>query len=358
MVNECYAMGLNVLQPNINTGQIHFKPYGEGTVNYGLGAIKGVGEAALEGVIEERNNGGAYKDLFDFCLRAGKKVNKRVLEALIRSGAFDELHDNRQAMLDSIPMALQQAEQQLKNEEVGQNDLFGDMLSVEESGENKLLDVAEMPEKLRLSGEKDTLGLYMTGHPIDIYRKELDRLVENKLISLRPEKWKKVFAAGLIVELRSKVTKTGKKMGFMALDDKTARLEVVMGPGVFDAVRESIKPDMVVIVEGEVAEDTFNGGIKLDASQVVSLAEARVEKGRAIKLNVNTQGSALNPQKISELKILLSAYQTEKGLPVVVDYTNDIATAQMKTNGETQFFPDDDLIEALNAQGWKPEVVV
>ncbi len=358
MVNECYAMGLTVLQPNINTGQIHFKPYGERTVNYGLGAIKGVGEAALEGVIAERNSSGAYKDLFDFCLRAGKKVNKRVLEALIRSGAFDELHDNRSAMLESIPMALQQAEQQIKNEELGQNDLFGDMLSVEESGENKLLDVPEMPEKLRLAGEKETLGLYMTGHPIDIYQKELSGLVNTKLASLRPEKWKKVFAAGLVVELRSKVTKTGKRMGFMALDDKTARLEVVMGPGVFEAVRDTIKPDMVVMVEGEVAEDTFNGGIKMDASQVVSLAEARVEKGRAIKLNVNTKENPLNSHKISELKILLGAYQTERGLPVVVDYTNEIATAQMKTNGESQFFPDDELIEALNAQGWKPEVVV
>ena len=358
MVNECYAMGLKVLQPDVNTGEIHFKPYGEMTVNYGLGGIKGVGEAALEGVIEERNSGGAYKDLFDFCLRAGKKVNKRVLEALIRSGAFDKLHDNRNAMLESIPMALQQAGQQLKNEEVGQNDLFGDMLTVEESGQSKLLDVDEMPEKIRLSGEKDTLGLYMTGHPIDIYRTELDSLVPTKLASLRPEKWKKVSAAGLIVELRSKVTRTGKRMGFMSIDDKTARLEVVMGPGVFDMVRDNIKPDMVVIVEGEVAEDTFNGGIKMDASQVVSLAEARVEKGRAIKLHVKTNGSGMPSNRISDLQILLGAYSGEKGLPVVVDYTNDIASAQMKTNGEQLFFPDDELIEALNAQGWQPEVVI
>jgi DNA polymerase-3 subunit alpha len=358
MVNECYSMNLTVLKPDINTGEIHFKPYGEMTVNYGLGAIKGVGEAALEGVIEERNNNGVFKDLFDFCLRAGKKVNKRVLEALIRSGAFDELHDNRNAMLESIPMALQQAEQQLKNEEVGQNDLFGDMLSVEESGENKLLEVAESPEKLRLFGEKETLGLYMTGHPIDIYRKELSQLVKNNLASLRPEKWKKVFAAGLVVELRSKITKTGKRMGFMSLDDKTARLEVVMGPAVFDAVRETIKPDMVVMVEGEVAEDTFNGGIKLDASQVVSLAEARVEKGRALKLHMTTNGSGMPSQQVNDLQVLLGAYKADIGLPVVVDYSNEIATAQLKTNSENLFFPDDDLIEALNAQGWQPEVVV
>lgn len=358
MVNECYAMGLKVLQPNINTGQIHFKPYGEKTVNYGLGGIKGVGEAALEGVIEERSNGGAYTDLFDFCLRAGKKANKRVLEALVRAGAFDELHDNRNAMLESIPMALKQAEQQQKNEEAGQNDLFGEMLSVEESGESNLLDVPEMREKLRLSGEKDTLGLYMTGHPIDMYRQELKTLVGTSLASLKPEKWKKVTAAGLVVELRNKVTRTGQRMGFAALDDKTARLEVVMRPAVYEAIREHIKSDMVVLVQGVVSEDNFNGGIKLDAEQVVSLAEARVEKARAIKLKVNSTQSSVSQQKITELQNLLGDFKREKGLPVVIDFTNEFATMQMKTPAEVMYFPDDDLLEALNAQGWQPKIVM
>ncbi|MEA1989332.1 MAG: DNA polymerase III subunit alpha, partial [Pseudomonadota bacterium] len=358
MVNECYAMGLTVLPPNINTGQIHFKPYGERTVNYGLGGIKGVGEAALEGAIEEREANGKYTDLFDFCLRAGKKANKRVLEALVRSGAFYELHDNRNAMLQSIPMALKQAEQQHKNDEVGQNDLFGDMLSVEECGETQLLNVPEMREKLRLSGEKDTLGLYMTGHPIDMYHQELKRLVPNSLASLRPEKWKKVSAAGLVVELRSKVTRNGQRMGFISLDDKTARLEVVMRPTVFEAIRETIKPDMIVMVQGEVAEDTFNGGIKLDAELVVSLAEARVEKARAIKLTVNTIEKTITSASINELQSLLCSYQAEKGLPIVVDYTNDTATMQMKSASEMNYLPEDDLLEALNAHGWRPEVVM
>ena len=358
MVNECYAMGLKVLPPNVNTGQIHFKPFGERTVNYGLGGVKGVGEAALEGMIEERETNGAYTDLFDFCLRTGKKVNRRVIDALVRSGAFDELHDNRNAMLESIPMALKQAEQQQKNEEVGQNDLFGEMLSVEESGESKLLDVPEMREKLRLSGEKDTLGLYMTGHPIDMYRQELKTLVGTSLASLKPEKWKKVTAAGLVVELRNKVTRTGQRMGFAALDDKTARLEVVMRPAVYEAIREHIKPDMVVLVQGEVSEDNFNGGIKLDAEQVVSLAEARVEKARAIKLKVNSTQSSVSQQKITELQNLLGDFKREKGLPVVIDFTNDFATMQMKTPAEVMYFPDDDLLEALNAQGWQPKIVM
>jgi len=356
MVNECYAMGLEVLSPNINTGQVHFKPYGERTVNYGLGAIKGVGEAALEGMIEEREANGDFKDLFDFCLRVGKKVNRRMLEALIRCGALDCLHDNRHAMLESVPMALKQAEQQQKNVDLGQHDLFGEVLSVEETGGTQLLDVAEMPEKLKLRGEKETLGLYVSGHPIDIYRQELDQLVGSSLSSLRPEKWKKKWAAGLVVSLRAKITKRGDRMGFMAIDDKTARLEVVMRPAVYETIKDHIKEDMVVMIYGEVSEDTFNGGIKLDAEQVVSLAEARVEKARALKLHVDQNSG--HPQKVSELKVLLGGYQSEKGLPVVIDYHNELAHAQMKTPEGIHYFPDDELIEVLKAQGWQPEVVL
>ncbi|GKT12406.1 MAG: DNA polymerase III subunit alpha [Thiomicrorhabdus sp.] len=355
MVNECGAMDLQVLQPDINTSEIHFKPYGVGGVNYGLGGIKGAGEAALENVIVERDANGLYKDLFDFCLRAGKKVNKRVLEALVRAGSFDSLHRNRQAVINSIPMALKQAEQQIKNEEFGQNDLFGEMLSVEEEGDTQLLNVPDMSEKVRLKGEKEVLGLYMTGHPIDMYQKELATLVGTSLASLRPEKWVKRTVAGLVVEIRNKVTRSGSRMGFATLDDKSARLDIVMRPTVYEAIKDSIRVDMVVLVTGEVSEDTFNGGIKLDAEQVVTLAEARVEKARAIKLSV--QGDSHPEQSIHDLRVLLSAYAAEEGLPIVVDYTNQVANVQMKSPVGVQYFPDDDLLEALNAQGWHPEIV-
>jgi DNA polymerase-3 subunit alpha len=356
MVNECYAMGLEVLAPNINEGEIHFKPAGKRTVKYGLGAIKGVGAAALEGVIEDRRANGPFRDLFDFTLRVGKKINRRVLEALIRSGALDCLHTNRNAMLESVPMAMKQAEQQQKNEDLGQTDLFGEMLSVEETGSSQLLDVAEMPQKQRLKGEKETLGLYMTGHPIDIYRKELDQLVGTTLASLRPEKWNKKWVAGLVVGLRAKITKRGDRMGFMAIDDKTARLEVVMRPAVYEAIRDQINEDMVVMVHGEVSEDTFNGGIKLDAEQVVTLAEARVEKARALKLFAHAQ--EVDQQRLYDLKVLLGGYRREQGLPVVVDYQNDVAHVQLKTGEGQVYFPEDELIEVLQAQGWKPQVVI
>ncbi len=354
MVNECADMNLTVLPPDINQGQVHFKPFEQGTILYGLGGIKGVGEAALEGVIAERNANGHYRDLFDFCLRAGKKVNRRVLEALIRSGAFDSLHTNRQAMLDSLPMALKQAEQQLKNDEVGQNDLFGEMLSIEETGESQLLDVSEMSEKLRLKGEKETLGHYMSGHPIDIYQNELKRFVGSSLSSLRPEKWVKRTVAGLVIELRNKVTRNGSRMGFATLDDKTARLDIVMRPAVYEAIKETLKVDTVVLVTGEVAEDTFNGGIKLDAEQIVTLAEARVEKARAIQLSIHA--TEMDSVKLNELAELLNRYQSETGLPIEIRYQNQQARALLTTR-DRYYQPEDELIEMLNTLGWAPEVI-
>ena len=362
MINECYAMGLKVRQPHINECQIHFKavkgkPKGQEELYYGLGAIKGVGAAALEGIIESRQQDGPYQDLFDFCMRANKKANKRVIEALILSGAFDCLHDNRNAMLQSLPMAIQQAEQKQKDMDAGQSDLFGDMLAFEEENTSSLLDTPMFVDKVKLKYEKEVLGHYMTGHPINTYRQELDAIVGYRLNSLKPEKWNKRWAAGLIVETRAKVTKSGSKMGFVALDDQTARLEVVLKPAVFESSREILKVDTVVLVFGEVAEDTFNGGIKLDAEQVVSLAEYRAEKARAIKIQANEQTGLV---KIEQLLALLNEYRVEhsdNGLPLVVNYQNAQATAQLVSQEGWYLRPEDDLLDVLRAQGWQPEVV-
>jgi len=355
MVNECHAMGIGVAKPSINEGEIHFKAIrGERKVRYGLGAIKGVGESALHGIIEERNQHGHYQDLFDFCLRVTRKVNKRVIEALIVAGAMDCLHDNRNAMLHTVGLALQKAEQQHKNEEAGQADLFGDVSTFVEENRAELVAVPELSEKQRLKAEKDVLGLYMTGHPIEIYRQELDKMVDQKLSALRPEKWQKKWVAGLIVEARSKVTKSGNRMGFLAIDDRTARLDVVLRAAVFESSRDLLVPDSVVLVYGEVAEDTFNGGIKFDAEQLVSLAEARIEKARAIKLYSD---QSISIEQIHAVATVLSAYRAEQGLPLVVDYQNSQAKVQLKSEANNVFVPDDELLEALRAEGWQLEVV-
>lgn len=354
MINECYYLKLTVEVPDINQGQIHFKPIANAAkLTYGLGAIKGAGEAVLENIINERNNNGAYKDLFDFCYRV-KKVNKRVLEALILAGAFDKLQNNRTAMVASIALALQKADQKYKDEAAGQADLFGDITVFTNENVNELIVIAAESEKIKLKQEKKVLGLYLTGHPIDSYEQELKKLVNTKLIDLVPEKWDKKWVAGLIVESRNKVTKTGKRMGFVTLDDKTARLDIVLRPTVFESAREIIDVDKIVLFYGEVAEDTFNGGIKLDAEKVVTLAEYRVEKARAIKiLSYNKVTTA----KIHELQNILLPFRSDEGLPLVIDFQNDQAKAQLRTANNYSFFPEDELLENLKHAKWRPSIV-
>ena len=355
MVNECYSMGLTVDVPDINRGQIHFKPVkGEMRLIYGLGAVKGAGEAALENVIAERNANGDYKDLFDFCFRVTKKVNKRVLEALILCGAFDTLHDNRQAMVSSIGVALQKAQQKHNDEAAGQVDLFGDVEAFEDENTNSLLDVAEMPEKLRLKREKDSLGLYITGHPIDEYQKELRQMVDKRLIDLVPERWKKIWVAGLIVESRSKTTKSGSRMGFVSLDDKSARFEIVLRPAVFESAKEDIGVDTIALFYGEVAEDKFNGGIQMSAEQVVSLPEYRVENSRAIKIFSHQK---TNLAQIHELQNILLPFRSDVGLLLVVDFENDDAKVQLKSSEGFRYFPEDELLDNLRQANWQPEIV-
>ncbi|MBN2647225.1 MAG: DNA polymerase III subunit alpha [Thiotrichales bacterium] len=353
MVNECFAMGLTLLPPDINHGEIHFKSVGNRTISYGLGAIKGVGAAALIGVLEERRLQGVFTDLFDFCLRAGKKVNKRVLEALVRAGALDSLHANRQAMLETLPVAMKQAEQQLKNAEFGQDDLFALVEETLPRAETQLADVAEMSPKLRLKGEKETLGLYMTGHPLDIYQQEIKRLVDAPLNQLKPERWKKQWAAGLIVDMRVKITKKGSKMAILTLDDKSGRMDVPLRPNLYELLASELALDKIVLVYGEVREDTFNGGLKLEADQIVSLVEARIEKSRALQIEL--ADNTLSERQHQNLYQLLHSYLQSNGLPLELNYQNTQASARLRS--EQRFYPADELLEQLFALGVRPQLL-
>lgn len=354
MINECYAMGLTLISPDINQSEIRFKARDKNTLIYGLGAIKGVGEAALEGVISERKQHGAYINLFDFTARTGKKVNRRVLEALIRAGACDSLHSNRQAMLSSVSMALHQAEQQQQNADSGQTDLFGDLMTDTQTPDAQLVDIAEMVERQRLKGEKETLGLYLSGHPIEAYRAELKHYVSQNLAQLTPNKYDKRWVAGLVVGVRTKNTRNGDKMGFVTLDDRTSRLEAVLRPAVLSSAKDVLQPDTVVLMHGVVSEDTFNGGIKLEAEQVVSLAEMRGKEARALKIYASQE--QFNETARQTLFTLVNTYRADDGLPFVIEYQNALAKAQLRSNWTLR--PEDELIEVLLTLGWQPQVVM
>lgn len=195
-IDDCHRLGLNIAPPNINESEYMFKVVDEKNLVYGLGAIKGAGQAAIEMIVENRKQFGKFHDLFDFCQRVdARKINRRVMEALIKAGAFDKIGPHRASIFISLDHALQHAEQALRAKSVGQSDLFG---AIQTKNDINYLSISEWSEHERLFGEKETLGLYISGHPIHRYLKELKHFVPDRINELRPAQNKTITTAGII----------------------------------------------------------------------------------------------------------------------------------------------------------------
>ncbi|RMF17394.1 MAG: DNA polymerase III subunit alpha, partial [Gammaproteobacteria bacterium] len=270
LVEECRRMKLKLVLPDVNLSQYTFTVDEQNRIVYGLGAIKGLGEGPVSAILEARKSGGPFKDLFDFCKRVDlRKVNKRALEALIRSGAMDSIGPSRARLMASIPEALAMAEQQGRNEDTGMADLFGDVSLVEEGGDPyaSTAHLQEWPDKEKLQLEKETLGLYLTGHPFDGYEQEVRRMVRTPIGELQAGKGTQK-AAGLVVAQRIMKNKKGQYMGFVTLDDRSGRIEVALFSEVFEQARPLLNPDTILIVEGDVDEDEYSGELRMRAKSV------------------------------------------------------------------------------------------
>ncbi|MDD1622038.1 MAG: DNA polymerase III subunit alpha, partial [Methylococcaceae bacterium] len=294
LIDECREMKLRICPPDINLSDYRFTVNDQGQIVYGIGAIKGVGENAIDDLLKERNANGPYSGLYDLCKRVDlRKVNRRVLEALIRAGALDSIDPNRAAHLAELTTALRVAEQHGKMAQTGQNDLFG--LGVEvEASENEAdaysTIVDPWTEKEKLEAEKQTLGLFLTGHPIAEYLPELKHITHGSLGSLEADASRSKGkmegrVAGLIVEMRTRQTKQGKMMGFATLDDRTGRLEVAAFSGVYDKYRDLLSKDSILIAEGSLAMDDFTNSLRMTAEKLYSMEEARELYARGIVMN-------------------------------------------------------------------------
>ncbi|MEC8490040.1 MAG: DNA polymerase III subunit alpha, partial [Pseudomonadota bacterium] len=236
LVDECERMGIEILPPDLNAGKYKFTVDSEGRIVYGIGAIKGVGEGPIEAIIEARETQGAFKDLFDFCAKIDiKRVNKRVLEKLVLAGAMDNLGPHRASLMASLPEALAAAGQHAKAESFGQSDMFGLLTTEPEDVKQAFADVPEWPEKVWLEGEKDTLGLYLTGHPINQYAEELRYYTDGRLVDLKPtNKDQMASAVGLVLGVRVMTNKRGRRWAIVTLDDKSARIDVRFFPDMYE----------------------------------------------------------------------------------------------------------------------------
>jgi len=356
LIDECQIMGLTVEPPDINRSAVRFSVVDEKTVLYGLGAIKGVGEAVLANVLASREAGGAFESLDELCRRASPgTVNKRVLEALVKAGAVDSLGPNRATLWKHLGSALRGADQFHKNKDAGMEDLFG-LGDPDDNDEPELMVLQEnWTDRERLRAEKDTLGLYLSGHPINEYLDELGNFTHGRLKSVcakagnadtgpgyRP-RGVPVVAAGLVMGVRQRDGQGG-RMLFITLDDGTARLEVSLRGEQIDQSSHLVVKDEVLIVEGEVSPDEFNGGYKIRAREVHDIGSARARFAR--QLLIKLDGDQWRNGALDELITTLSNYKSGT-IPVWFSYQNGAARARVRAGNRWAVNPQMELIDHL-----------
>ena len=354
LVEECRRMELPLRLPDVNVSHFKFTVNDNNEVVYGLGAVKGVGEGPVEAIIAAREAGGEFTDLFDFCQRVGsKKINKRVLEALVASGALDNLiaSKERAVLYAAIGDAVQAADQSERNADAGIMDLFGDPSSavVNETGDPyaRYENVRVLNLKQRLQGEKDTLGLYVTGHPIDDYDAELAKFMRASLDNIyakREDQW----LAGMVVAHRTMKTKRGKTIAFLTIDDRRARIEVALFGDSYDKYRDIIQNDRLLIIKGEVGEDDYSGGLKVSAKEVLTMTQARTVFSQGLQINV--QPEHLQGDTWPRLQALLSARQVLGDAPatrLAIQVSNNIGAGLIRCASPWRLSIDDDLLQEL-----------
>ncbi len=357
-IEECRSMGLEVLPPDVNRSDYMFTVSDEGEVIYGLGAVKGVGESALDEIVQARQQESSikpYTDLFDFCQRLDlRKVNRRVLDALIRAGAMDQLGKNRASLTAQTPMALKMAEQQQADQAAGQNDLFG----MSESQSQQTIDPKLIPirddwqDEQRLQGEKETLGLYLTGHPIDRYEGDLASLGVTRLDSLSlPQDGRRnqvqVRIAGLVMMINRRESRRG-MMASVLLDDRTGRIEATFFSEALEAHQEILAADKILMIEGTLIHDDYRDTLSVRAVRAVEVEEARLLHASLLTLDINPQnlnGHSLE-EVIADLGGLLKPFQGG-GCQVILHYSSDRYQGKLKLGDAWRVAPRDTLLHQL-----------
>ncbi|MCS6996633.1 MAG: DNA polymerase III subunit alpha [Casimicrobiaceae bacterium] len=310
LVEDSVAAGIHIEPPDVNAGSYRFVPIDRHRIRYGLGAIKGTGEAAIREIVRARNEGGPFTSLFDFCRRVHPHlVNRRTVEALIKAGAFDSIHPSRASALASVGQAMEWASQ--VQARAGQNSLFGE----EAAHEPPLLEAPAWSLMEQLAHEKSALGLYLSGHPYEAWREHLSPIATITLARLDMAAYPN-RVAGIVVALRSSTGRSG-RMGFVTLDDRTAVREILIPQELFDQKRLDLKEDMPLVLEVQ-ASRLRDGELRITASGLYTIDEARARFARRLVVHVNGQGGRTEVERIlTTLRHFLSADKAA-GLPVTI----------------------------------------
>ncbi|MBU29821.1 MAG: DNA polymerase III subunit alpha [Gammaproteobacteria bacterium] len=345
LIEECRRMGLTVRPPDVNVGAFRFAVK-DGEVIYGLGAIKGLGEGPTRELVGSRKLVGTFVNLFDFCRRVGaSKVNRRALEALIRAGAFDSLNEPRWVLMSSLEDAISEADQQARNEAVGIADMFGlgvgSDTGVSADPYQHHRSAIAWSEHEILRGEKETLGLYLTGHPIDWYADDLKGLGAKPLENLDRTR-DTIRVVGLIVGLRVIRNKRGDSFGIITIDDRTARIDVTVFADLFADCREKLIDDTLVVIEGNVSFDEFTNGLKMRASKVETLEDARKLSASSLKIYLENRPPEFADTLVSTIQPYLGGE-----CPVIIEYNAQHVSGEIVLGDHYLVYPNDSLLMEL-----------
>jgi DNA polymerase-3 subunit alpha len=335
---DAVEQGLAILPPDVNASAWRFEPVDAGRIRYGLGGIKGTGEQAIESIVAARAAGGPYRDLFEFCRRVDKRmVNRRVIEALVKAGAFDVVDPRRSTLFASVGVAIDAAEH--AEASAHQVSLFG-----EEAKETAVPLVAarEWTDAERLAHEKAALGFYLSGHPFDAYAAELAPLVKTQLSAIQPRQ-ERYLVAGIVTALRIQQGKRGKN-AFVTIDDGKGSAEITVWNETFDATRALLREDQLVVVEVKVmqriGEDGDAQSLRIVAESVHDLAAVRRRWAKRLALSCNGNADA---RRLAEI---LGPFRAE-GVPVTIHYDNGRVAGDVDLPDDWRVNPDPALIERL-----------
>ncbi|MEE9302262.1 MAG: OB-fold nucleic acid binding domain-containing protein, partial [Thiotrichaceae bacterium] len=338
-IDDCKQQKLVVVPPNINLSHYKFTVDEKGCVIYGLGAVKGAGQAAIDIIVENREKEGDFTSFVDFCKRVvSQKVSRRVLETLIKSGAFDVFGKSRRSLMEFLPQACQIAEQFHRDEAQGQADLFGGAVNMG-GQEPEVPELAEWPDKQRLAAEKEVLGMYLTGHPLDEYNDELRQLITHSLTTvegmdvIQGGKFSKlpVILGGTVAAVRVQNTDNGKR-AFFTLDDGSGYMEIAAFTNTFETFGHLIVKDEIVLVEGTLSTDMRTGSIRLRVEALHDMKSLRSTFARRLLMSVKKSqtGNGLVPELKQMLQTHHATTDVERHCPVFVNYATEDTTAQLR----------------------------
>ena len=328
--------GLTVLPPDINASTYMFEALDAKRIRYGLGAIKGVGRAACEAIADERKANGPYASLDDLAQRVdSNRLNKRVLEALVSSGALDGFGHNRATLMNHLPEAMKGAEQQARNRDAGQIDIFGNA-TVSAAPEVVIRKLPEWPLLQRLHGERETLGHYLSGHPADAYKAELKQLTSGPIgkaeelyrtLQATAEKRRGQIEIPIVFGgiVPSGLRRRGDTMGFAAIEDASGRIEVGLFREALNEYAAVFAKDQMVVVAGGLSIDEYSGGYQLKLRQAWTLAQACERFGRGVRLHV----ANVAPKWLDLLAKTLKPAQGGNA-PVRIAYQNASARTELQ----------------------------